>query len=85
MIALVDVKGRRLYNSPAYKRVLGRRAQVGLQLQPSDSARVHGRRAKAMGGSRCEVFERQFRIHYQPVLQAGNCASGKSTTDPDHP
>jgi PAS domain-containing protein len=23
MIALVDVKGRRLYNSPAYKRVLG--------------------------------------------------------------
>jgi PAS domain S-box-containing protein len=23
MIALVDVKGRRLYNSPAYKRILG--------------------------------------------------------------
>src|SRR6266581_1806790 len=27
MIALVDVKGRRLYNSPAYKRVLGYSAQ----------------------------------------------------------
>jgi PAS domain-containing protein len=32
MIALVDVKGRRLYNSPAYKRILGYSA-----------AEVHGR------------------------------------------
>src|SRR5271166_216280 len=29
MIALVDVKGRRLYNSPAYKRILGWRAPLG--------------------------------------------------------
>lgn len=46
MIALVDVKGRRLYNSPAYKRVLGySAAELGEtsafeQIHPDDKLRV---------------------------------------------
>lgn len=46
MIALVDVKGRRLYNSPAYKRVLGySAAELGEtssfeQIHPDDRMRV---------------------------------------------
>jgi diguanylate cyclase (GGDEF)-like protein/PAS domain S-box-containing protein len=46
MIALVDVKGRRLYNSPAYKRVLGySAAELGEtssfeQIHPDDRFRV---------------------------------------------
>lgn len=46
MIALVDVKGRRLYNSPAYKRILGySAAELGEtssfeQIHPDDRMRV---------------------------------------------
>jgi PAS domain-containing protein len=46
MIALVDVKGRRLYNSPAYKRILGyAAAELGEtsgfeQIHPDDRFRV---------------------------------------------
>src|SRR5689334_6294950 len=46
MIALVDVKGRRLYNSPAYERVLGyTTAELGEtssfeQIHPDDRFRV---------------------------------------------
>src|SRR5579872_7334172 len=46
MIALVDVKGRRLYNSPAYKRILGySSAELGEtssfeQIHPDDRMRV---------------------------------------------
>src|SRR5579863_9936356 len=46
MIALVDVKGRRLYNSPAYKRILGyTAAELGEtsafeQIHPDDRFRV---------------------------------------------
>ena len=46
MIALVDVKGRRLYNSPAYKRILGySAAELGEtsafeQIHPDDRFRV---------------------------------------------
>ncbi len=46
MIALVDVKGRRLYNSPAYKRILGYSpAELGEtsafeQIHPDDRFRV---------------------------------------------
>jgi diguanylate cyclase (GGDEF)-like protein/PAS domain S-box-containing protein len=46
MIALVDVKGRRLYNSPAYKRILGyTQAQLGEtsafeQIHPDDRFKV---------------------------------------------
>src|SRR5215467_1542926 len=46
MIALVDVKGRRLYNSPAYKRILGySSAELGEtssfeQIHPEDRMRV---------------------------------------------
>lgn len=46
MIALVDVKGRRLYNSPAYKRILGySAAELGEtssfeQIHPEDRMRV---------------------------------------------
>jgi PAS domain S-box-containing protein len=46
MIALVDVKGRRLYNSPAYKRILGysaaelRETSALEQIHPDDRLRV---------------------------------------------
>src|SRR5580692_343938 len=46
MIALVDMKGRRLYNSPAYKRILGySAAELGEtsafeQIHPEDKMRV---------------------------------------------
>src|ERR1700686_3551573 len=46
MIALVDMKGRRLYNSPAYKRVLGySAAELGEtssfeQIHPDDPFKV---------------------------------------------
>src|SRR5246127_3736735 len=46
MIALVDVKGRRLYNSPAYKRILGyTAAELGEtsafeQIHPEDRFKV---------------------------------------------
>ncbi len=46
MIALVDVKGRRLYNSPAYRRILGySAAELGEtsafeQIHPDDRYRV---------------------------------------------
>src|SRR5271154_493845 len=46
MIALVDVKGRRLYNSPAYKRILGyTAAELGAtssfeQIHPDDRFKV---------------------------------------------
>lgn len=46
MIALVDVKGRRLYNSPAYKRILGYSpAELGEtssfeQIHPDDRFKV---------------------------------------------
>ena len=47
MIALVDVKGRRLYNSPSYKRILGYSPEeLGEtsafdQIHPEDRMRVH--------------------------------------------
>jgi len=46
MIALVDVKGRRLYNSPAYKRILGyspaelSETSAFEQIHPDDRFRV---------------------------------------------
>jgi PAS domain S-box-containing protein len=46
MIALVNVKGRRLYNSPAYQKVLGypaaelARTPVFERINPDDRARV---------------------------------------------
>src|SRR3984885_9700481 len=57
MIALVDVKGHRLYNSPAYKRILGySAAELGEtsafeQIHPDDRFRVleAGREARATG------------------------------------
>jgi diguanylate cyclase (GGDEF)-like protein/PAS domain S-box-containing protein len=63
MIALVDVKGRRLYNSPAYKRILGySAAELGEtsafeQVHPDDRFRVleAGREARETGvGKRME-------------------------------
>jgi diguanylate cyclase (GGDEF)-like protein/PAS domain S-box-containing protein len=63
MIALVDVKGRRLYNSPAYKRILGySAAELGEtssfeQIHPEDRYRVleAARAAKETGvGKRLE-------------------------------
>src|ERR1700691_3548150 len=57
MIALVDVKGKRLYNSPAYKRVLGySAAELGEtssfdQIHPEDRFKVleAAREARATG------------------------------------
>src|ERR1700688_5306425 len=57
MIALVDVKGRRLYNSPAYKRILGYSAsELGQtssfeQIHPDDRFKVleAAREARATG------------------------------------
>lgn len=63
MIALVDVKGRRLYNSPAYKKVLGySAAELGEtsafeQIHPEDRLRVleAAREARVTGiGKRLE-------------------------------
>src|SRR5271168_628172 len=63
MIALVDVKGRRLYNSPAYKRILGySAAELGEtsafeQIHPDDRFQVleAGREARETGiGRRLE-------------------------------
>jgi diguanylate cyclase (GGDEF)-like protein/PAS domain S-box-containing protein len=63
MIALVDLKGRRLYNSPAYKRILGySSAELGQtsafeQIHPDDRFKVleAGREARATGiGKRLE-------------------------------
>src|SRR5215831_2138206 len=60
MIALVDMKGRRLYNSPAYKRILGySSAELGEtssfeQIHPEDRMRVleqHERHGKAVLGN----------------------------------
>src|SRR6202166_5150695 len=57
MIALVDVKGRRLYNSPAYKRILGySAAELGEtsaleQIHPDDRYKIleAGREARSTG------------------------------------
>jgi len=63
MIALVDMKGRRLYNSPAYKRILGySSAELGAtssfeQIHPEDRMRVleGARQARETGiGKRME-------------------------------
>ena len=53
MIALVDVQGRRLYNSPAYKRILGySAAELGEtsafeQIHPEDRFKVRQRERRA--------------------------------------
>src|SRR5208283_1905161 len=60
MIALVDVKGRRLYNSPAYKRILGyTAAELGAtssfeQIHPDDRFKVleAAREARSTGVGR---------------------------------
>src|ERR1700685_4416080 len=60
MIALVDVKGRRLYNSPAYKRILGySAAELGEtssfeQIHPDDRFKVleAAREARSTGTGR---------------------------------
>jgi PAS domain S-box-containing protein len=58
MIALVDVKGRRLYNSPAYKRILGySAAELGEtssfdQIHPDDRFKVLEAARGAQHGNR---------------------------------
>ncbi len=47
MIALVDVKGRRLYNSPAYKRILG---YSTAELVETSSSSNPSRRSDARAG-----------------------------------
>src|ERR1700689_5825147 len=68
MIALVDVKGRRLYNSPAYKRILGySAAELGEtsafeQIHPDDRLRVleAAREARETG-----VGKLEYRIRHK--------------------
>ena len=76
MIALVDVKGRRLYNSPAYKRILGySAAELGgtssfEQIHSDDRFRVleAAREARESGiGKRLE-----YRIKHKDG-EAGGC------------
>jgi len=64
MIALVDMKGRRLYNSPAYKKILGYSpAELGEtssfeQIHPEDRFKVMeaGREARQSGWARkCSI------------------------------
>jgi diguanylate cyclase (GGDEF)-like protein/PAS domain S-box-containing protein len=69
MIALVDVKGRRLYNSPAYKRILGySSAELGgtssfEQIHPDDRFKVleAAREARATGVGR----KLEYRIRHK--------------------
>src|SRR5579864_7463369 len=69
MIALVDVKGRRLYNSPAYKTILGYSpAELGKtsafeQIHPDDRFKVleAAREARATGVGK----KLQYRIRHK--------------------
>jgi PAS domain S-box-containing protein len=69
MIALVDVKGHRLYNSPAYKRILGyTAAELGEtssfeQIHPDDRFKVleAAREARATGVGR----KLEYRIRHK--------------------
>ncbi len=69
MIALVDVKGHRLYNSPAYKRILGyspeelSETSAFEQIHPDDRFRVleAAREAKATGVGR----KLEYRIRHK--------------------
>lgn len=67
MIALVDAEGRRLYNSPAYYRILGYtveelRSEPSLELiHPSDRARVSEAAAKARNTRRGQRLEYRIR------------------------
>ncbi|MFY9911577.1 MAG: PAS domain S-box protein, partial [Candidatus Sulfotelmatobacter sp.] len=69
MIALVDIKGRRLYNSPSYKRILGySAAELGEtsafeQIHPDDRFKVleAAREARATGVGR----QLEYRIRHK--------------------
>jgi PAS domain S-box-containing protein len=67
MIAVVDTSGRRLYNSPAYERVLGYSSEelattsTMEQIHPSDRARVIEAAEKARVTGRGELIEYRFR------------------------
>ena len=67
MIALVDVKGRRLYNSPAYKRILGyTAAELGAtssfeQIHPDDRERVKNAAREARETGAGALLEYRFR------------------------
>src|SRR5271167_3668526 len=69
MIALVDVKGHRLYNSPAYKRILGySAAELGEtsafeQIHPDDRLNVleAGREARSSGNGIGKKLEYRIR------------------------
>ncbi len=66
MIAVVDKNGNRLYNSPAYQKVLGYTpGELGgsslEQIHPEDRARVHGAAEKARVTGRGERLEYRIR------------------------
>src|SRR5260370_9970132 len=76
MIALVDVKGRRLYNSPAYKRILGySAAELGEtssfeQIHPDDRFRVleAAREARETGGGKQLEYRAKHKHSNQQAL-----------------
>src|SRR5580692_2660668 len=78
MIALVDVKGRRLYNSPAYKRILGyTAAELGAtssfdQIHPDDRFKVleAAREARSTGVGRKLEYRIQHKDGTWRVLES---------------
>jgi diguanylate cyclase (GGDEF)-like protein/PAS domain S-box-containing protein len=87
MIALVDVKGRRLYNSPAYKRILGySAAELGEtsafeQIHPDDRFKVleAAREARETGVGKCLEYRIKHKDGSWRVLE-----SVASTIRDDH-
>jgi diguanylate cyclase (GGDEF)-like protein/PAS domain S-box-containing protein len=78
MIALVDVKGRRLYNSPAYKRILGYSAAELVetssfeQIHPEDRFKVleAAREARKSGQGRCLEYRIKHKDGSWRVLES---------------
>src|SRR5580700_5521199 len=79
MIALVDIEGRRLYNSPAYKKVLGYSAEDLKdsssieQIHPDDRPRVLAAAEKARTSGRGE------RVEYRILHKDGSWRTLEST------
>ena len=78
MIALVNLRGRRLYNSPAYHKVLGytsaelARTPVFEQIHPEDRSRVleTSRQARATGIGQCLQYCSRHKDGFWRVLES---------------
>src|SRR5260370_41214459 len=75
MIAVIDCKGQRLYNSPAYQKILGYGPEELAatssmdQIHPDDRARVLEASAKARHTGRGERLE--YRIRHNDASRRG--------------